>query len=297
MQIISQPKFSERTTLRLGGKAIAEVRLTEKVDEDALTKTLQDLGGTVFVLGGGSNLLVSDEDLNLTLVRPLFSDEPKIVKTVGDKVWITVGSGMRLPRFLGRCAKLGLSGLEGLCGIPGTVGGAIAMNAGSFGTETCAHLDSLIIFSPRTGIVRIDTEGFSYGYRKFFIPELASIDTWFFIIEATFVLTQTSMNGIKKVMSLDFLMKKSRQPVSAWSAGCIFKNPAPEKSAGMLLDQCGFKGKGKGGMRFSSLHANFLINEGKGCSEAAFELIQEAQDTVKERYGIDLELEVKSLCP
>ncbi len=297
MQIIYEPKFSERTTLRLGGKAIAELRLTEEEDIFALEKEHASLGGDIFILGGGSNLLVSDADLPLTIVRPLFKFPPRIIKSAEEKVWISVGSGVRLPRFLGVCAKLGLSGLEGLCGIPGTVGGAIAMNAGSFGTQTCEHLESITIYSPVTGILQIKNENFSYGYRKFTIDVLQGISTWFFVIDATFVLTQASMNGIKKKMFQDFFKKKSTQPVRAWSAGCVFKNPASDKAAGMLLERCGFKGKSRGGMAFSSVHANFLINEGKGSSAAAFELIEEAKESVKNAFGIGLEAEVKIVCP
>ncbi len=297
MQIIYEPKLSERTTLRLGGKAIAEIVLTEEFSESALTKTIDELGGNVFVLGAGSNLLVSDEDVGLTLLKPLCKKPPCIIKEDKGKVWITVGSGVRLPRFLGACAKLGLSGIEGLCGIPGTVGGAIAMNAGSFGHETCANIASLKIYSPHTGVIQIKPEDFSYGYRKFCITSLQAVKSWFFIVEATFILTQTDMNGIKKRMFLDFLEKKSKQPIRAWSAGCVFKNPAPNQAAGMLLEQCGFKGKRLGGMSFSSLHANFLINEGKGSATAAFELIEEAKLRVKERFALELETEVKILCP
>ncbi len=297
MQIIYEPKLSERTTLRLGGKARAEIRLTETLDEDALTKKIAALDADVFILGGGSNLLVCDEDINLTLLRPLFKDAPRIIKRQGEKVWVRVGSGLRLPRLLGMCAKEGLSGLEGLSGIPGTVGGAIAMNAGSFGHETCAAIASLKIYSPSTGVVELTPDDFSYGYRKFTVELLPKINSWFFIIEATFILTQSHMDGIKKRMNLDFLAKKSRQPIRAWSAGCVFKNPSPETPAGMLLDKCGFKGKSLGGMAFSSLHANFLINEGKGSATAALELIEEAKQKVKERFALELETEVKIVCP
>ncbi len=297
MQIIYEPKLSERTTLRLGGKAIAEIRLSDELDENALTKKIAELGGNIFVLGAGSNLLVSDEDVSLTLLRPMFKNPPRIIKEEDGKVWITVGSGVRLPRLLGVCAKMGLSGIEGLCGIPGSVGGAIAMNAGSFGHETCAAIESIKIYSPHTGILEVRAQDFSYGYRKFSIAALEEINSWFFIMEATFILTQSHMNGIKKRMFLDFLKKKSRQPIRAWSAGCVFKNPAPDKAAGMLLEQCGLKGKSLGGMAFSALHANFLINQGQGSAAAAFELIEEAKHKVKERFALELETEVKIVCP
>ncbi len=297
MEIIYEPRLSERTTLRLGGKAIAEVRLSEIDDIHILPQTLQKLGGTIFVLGGGSNLLVSDEDLPWVFLRPNFKSAPEVLEKEPDKVTISVGAGVRLPRFLAVCAKLGLSGLEGLCGIPGTVGGAIAMNAGSFGHETCARLKSIILYSLETGLIEVQAQDFFYGYRQFFFQKSVGITSWFFIVKATFILTPWPMDGIKERMFHDFFKKKSTQPVKAWSAGCVFKNPAPDKPAGMLLEQCGFKGKKLGGMAFSNMHANFLINEGKGSSTAAFTLIEEARKCVKEQTGLSLETEVKILCP
>ncbi len=297
MQIIYEPKLSERTTLRLGGKAIAEVRLSEIDDIDALPQTLQKLGGSIFVLGGGSNLLVCDADLPIVFLKTNFKDAPQIIYKDDKQARVTVGAGVRLPRFLGMCAKHGLSGLEGLCGIPGTVGGAIAMNAGSFGDETCPHLESVTIYSPETGIIDIASQDFSYGYRRFSFQNTVGVKSWFLIIKATFILTQWTMDGIKERMFHDFFKKKSTQPIKAWSAGCVFKNPAPDKPAGMLLEQCGFKGKSEGGMAFSSLHANFLINEGKGSSAAAFSLIEAAKQCVEKQMGLRLETEVKILCP
>ena len=99
-------------------------------------------------------------------------------------------------------------------------------------------------------------------------------------------------------MRHNFFKKKSKQPVTAWSAGCVFKNPTPEMSAGRLLDEAGFKGRQLGGMAFSTLHANFLINEGKGSATAALALLQEARQAVRQRFGIELEPEVRIVpCP
>ncbi len=297
MQIFFEPKLSEYTTLRLGGKAIAEVRLTELEDVEQLATKLKSLGGEIFVLGAGSNLLASDADLSLILLKPHFTFAPKLLKNERNKTWVQVGAGYRLPKFIAWCAKNSLSGLEGLSGIPGTIGGAIAMNAGSFGTETCPHLESITFYSPSTGIVKAKAEDFAYGYRKFSLDKKFTIEKYFFIIDATFILTQAEMNGIKKKMVQDFFKKKSTQPVNAWSAGCVFKNPAPDKAAGMLIQLCGLKGKKQGGMEFSPVHANFLVNTGKGTSEEAFHLIEEAKEKVHNKFGLVLETEVKILLP
>ncbi len=287
-----EPLLSERTTLRLGGRAIAELRVNDMNDVEHLEQTIKELGGEVFVLGGGSNILAPNKTMPITLLKCECKNNPEILEKDGDNVLVKVGGGVRLPKFLGNCLKQGLSGLEGLAGIPGTVGGAIAMNAGSYGNETCAALHSLTIYTPKLGITPIGADDFTYSYRKFSIKNLNS---WFLVLDATFSLTKKDSNGIKEVMFLNFFKKKSTQPVRAWSAGCVFKNPSTENPAGKLLDVCGFKGKGKGGMRFSPMHANFLINEGQGHAEAAFELIAEAEERVFEEFGIRLRPEVKIL--
>ncbi len=294
LEVINEPKLSERTTLRLGGKAIAEVRISDNFDVSELEETLKQLGGKIFVLGSGSNLLCSDERIPYTFIRPHFSHKIDVIKKNSTQSLVTVGSNVRLPRLIGNCAKLGLQGLEGLCGIPGSVGGAIAMNAGSFGMETCDTLQSLKIYSPQTGIAHIDAKDINYSYRRF---EIDKINTWFFVLNATFMLTHAKNNVIKEKMVLNFFKKKSTQPIKQWSAGCLFKNPSTEQPAGKLLEQCGFKGKSKGGMKFSSLHANFLINEGKGSASAAFDLLNESREAVEKEFGLVLTPEVKILCP
>ncbi|MEG2172589.1 MAG: UDP-N-acetylmuramate dehydrogenase [Desulfovibrionaceae bacterium] len=292
LELLHDPVLAERTTLHLGGTAIAEIRVTEAVDALKVGAACTSLGGEPFVLGAGSNLLAADGRLPVVLLRPLFTKTLFVAEEGADTVLVRVGGGVRLPRLLGSCARWGLGGLEGLCGIPGTVGGAVAMNAGSFGCETGKLLHSVRVYSPALGVVDVAAEYLNFGYRSMAI---AGLNTWFFVIHATFALTRSSMNGITKAMRHNFLEKKSKQPMTAWSAGCAFKNPAPEHSAGKLLEQCGFKGKKLGGMAFSSVHANFLINEGQGSATAAFDLLECAQKTVHERLGILLERELKVL--
>ncbi len=295
MNIIYEPSLSKLTTLRLGGKAIALITIDDINHVEALPQTIKKLGSNIFILGAGSNLLANDGNLDLILLKSNFKSQPSFIYKENKDIHITVGSGISLPRLLGFCAKHGLSGLEGLSGIPGTVGGAIAMNAGSYGNETCKNLSSITIYTPEFGIMKLSDKDFSYTYRKFSLCNTLKINTWYLIIEATFKLTQISINGIKERMLHDFLKKKSTQPIKALSAGCVFKNPKDYEPAGKLLDVFGFKGKSKGDMSFSSMHANFLINNGKGSSMEAFELINEAKECIRKECGLILELEVKTL--
>lgn len=283
------PWLAPRTTLRVGGTALAEIVLERLEDVPLLGERLRVLGGTPLVLGAGSNILAQDGELPLVLVRPQLTHGPEIVGEAGGKVLVRAGAGVPLPRLLRFCAVHGLSGLEGLVGIPGSVGGAIAMNAGAHGVETCEKI--IKIQAVINGTVRtVNVQGLQYGYRHLCI---AGSNDDFIVLEGTFGLTRAARDGISNCMRHNFLKKKSKQPVTAWSAGCVFKNPAPDMSAGKLLEQAGFKGKKLGGMAFSSLHANFLINEGEGSATAALSLLREAREAVLRRCGILLEPEVR----
>ncbi len=247
------PWLAPRTTLRIGGTALAEIVLERPEDVPLLAERLRALGGTPFILGAGSNILAQDGELPLVLVRPLLTHGPEIVGEAEGLVLVRAGAGVPLPRLLRFCAAQGLSGLEGLVGIPGSVGGAIAMNAGAHGVETCKNI--VEIQAVIDGAVRtVNAVGLQYGYRHLCI---AGNMGDFIVLEGTFGLTRAARDGICKCMRHNFLKKKSKQPVTAWSAGCVFKNPAPDMSAGKLLEQAGFKGKKLGGMAFSSWHANF----------------------------------------
>ena len=289
MREIASPQLAQRTTLHLGGTAIAELILEGPEDIVPLSRRLRALGGTPVVLGAGSNILAQDGDLPLVLIRPLFMQGPEVIGEKEGRVLVRAGAGIPLPRLLRFCAEQGLAGLEGLVGIPGTVGGAVAMNAGSFGVEVCEKIENLQIVDA-DGVRAVASCALQYAYRSLCIDEKKND---FIVLEATFGLTVAERDGICNCMRHNFFKKKSKQPVTAWSAGCVFKNPSAELPAGKLLDQAGFKGKKMGGMAFSTLHANFMINEGRGSAKAALALLQEARETVRERFGVVLEPEVR----
>ncbi|SHJ13806.1 UDP-N-acetylmuramate dehydrogenase [Halodesulfovibrio aestuarii] len=282
--------FSERTTLRMGGSALAEVVLTHTDDCEQLSDILLSLGGEPLVIGRGSNLLAKDGELPVVIVNPAITTEPVCVEETDETVTVHVGAGYRLPRFLNWCATHGYAGLEGLAGVPGTVGGAVAMNAGSYGCEVVDCLDSVEVFIKKIGTAVFKKTDVVLQYRHFSIP---TVNDQPVILSSVFRLNKKDPQEIKKVIDDNLTRKKATQPVSAHSAGCVFKNPAEGVSAGMLLDQCGFKGKIYGGVAFSPLHANFLVNVNNGTSKEAFELLHIAQQTVLDVSGYSLELEVK----
>lgn len=294
MREIARPRLSERTTIGLGGTARAELLLEQPEDLLRIRRKIEDLGATPIIFGAGSNMLCEDCDLDLVILRPHFDWGPFFCKDAGEATLIRVGAGVPMPRLLRYCMSRQLSGLEGLIGIPGNVGGAIAMNAGSFGMSVCDCLESLKVFC-NGGLHVFFRADFCVKYRQF---ALESCPPDFLIVEATFALTHSDRHVIFNRMNHDFFIKKSRQPLKAKSAGCIFKNPAPGIAAGKLLEAAGFRGKRRGGMLFSPVHANFLVNDGNGTSAEAFALVQEAQEAVSRLFGLELELEVKVIkCP
>lgn len=291
--ILNGPSLKARTTLRLGGNAMAEVVVRDVRDCEELPETLARLGGSPLILGYGSNILADDAPLPLVVVTPAMDDAPRVVGEDADGVLVRVGAGFRLPRLLGWLCSRGLSGMEGLAGIPGTVGGAVAMNAGSYGCETGALVTRVTVFDPVHGVQTLRRDALHFAYRHFSVADAGERAGWTLIADAVFRLQRGTRDVIHKAMQENYARKKATQPVTAYSAGCVFKNPAHNVSAGKLLDSAGFKGKKRGDMAFSEMHANFLINMGEGTSVQAKELLSEAQEKVKNESGYTLELEVR----
>lgn len=283
-------RLAERTSIGLGGRVIAEVRLEDERGCEDLPELEKRLGGKLVFLGAGTNIIASDEDLPLVPVSLPRSGEAQTTGESGGAVLLRAPGGMPLPLLLARAASLGLGGLEGLAGIPGSVGGAAAMNAGSFGTEIGSFVRGVRLFSPHLGITELPGEDFRFSYRR---CELSGHDGSFLILGLTLALPQKDGELVKAAMREVMARKKAAQPVTARSAGCVFKNPAPDAPAGRLLEEAGLKGSGMGGMRFSPLHANFLVNEGGGRAVDAFALIESAKEKVRALSGYDLETEVK----
>lgn len=288
LELIRNPSLAELTSLAIGGNAEVEVVVREKRDLDELNEFLMTNPLRPFALGEGTNLLARDGHLDLALIRALTSPGPERVHREGKQLYLRCGADQRLPGLLGWAQMAGLSGLEGLTGIPGSVGGSVAMNAGSYGTEMKDVLTRIHLWSPTTGLVWVDAADCEFGYRHFSCPTTPGKAL---IWEVEMVLTESDPKKIRASMKSVYDKKKATQPVTARSAGCVFKNP-PEKSAGLLLDQAGMKGLTVGNMGFSDIHANFLVNLGGGTATEAMELLDMGRSAVKEKFDITLETEV-----
>lgn len=293
LRLLPGPRFAERTTLRLGGRARAEIALEAPDDWEGLAGELSRHGERPFALGWGSNLLARDQDMDLAVVSLPGGDPAVTGRTPEGLASVRVSGGLMLPRLVNWAAREGLSGLEPLAGIPGTVGGAVAMNAGSYGAQTAELLARVRLWDARDGARWIGPEDWQAGYRSFQPQDLDPGAFWL-ALEAELLMEPASPQAVREATDATLARKKASQPVQAATCGCVFKNPEGA-SAGRLLDELGFKGKSLGGMAFSTMHANFLVNEGRGTATAALELIAQARAAVRAAKGVELELEVKVL--
>lgn len=305
LRLIRQPLLADRTSIRLGGEAIAELRAMTRPGLEQAAKVAQTLGGRAMVLGRGSNILAADGPLPLVLVSLESSEEPRLVGEENGALLLHCHGGLKLSSLLAKAASLNLTGLEGLAGIPGSVGGAVAMNAGSFGVEIGSLVHEVEVFSPAGGFMTLQAGDVEFGYRRCrFLPfkeqaqqageeSAQHARNWALVYGVTLALRKSDEESVRRAMREVQRKKKQSQPIEAWSAGSTFKNPAPDAPAGLLLERAGMKGCGTGGMYFSEKHANFLVNTGNGTCAQALELIELARTRVKAMSGHSLELEVR----
>lgn len=292
MRVMENASLAKLTTIGLGGSCKACLVLESPADLGTLSAALEQIGATPYALGLGSNILAFEGWHDVVLVRPALKGDPVITSEEGGRVQVSCLSGLPLPAFLAFCGEKGLSGLEGLAGIPGSMGGAIAMNAGSFGATIGDCVVSVDIWCDGQ-VKTYASDQLSLAYRHFAPQGLEG--RFYLVTGCTLALEQADPALVREKIAATRALKKERQPVGARSAGCVFQNPASGQSAGILLDQAGFRGRKLGGMQFSPVHANFLVNTGRGTAREAKELLEEAKAAVLEQFGIELSLEVRSI--
>lgn len=275
------------TSFRVGGPADALAR-PESVE--ALAALLEAAGSAqipVTVLGGGTNTLVSDTGIRgLTVVMTALKGAPKPEKT-DQGIRLTALAGERLGTLCRITADQGLSGLEWAAGIPGTLGGAIFMNAGAHGSDMAAvvtALDALDLDSLE--IQSLTASELDFSYRRLTLGNRI-------ILKAVLALVRSDPDRTRAEFQRSLKEKTASQPVSKASGGCFFKNPSPETPAGWLIEQAGLKGHRLRGAMVSDRHANFIINhDNAGCSDI-LALAELVRDRVRHRFNITLNTEVK----
>lgn len=232
-----------------------------------------------FILGGGSNILVSDKGFNGLIIELLIRD----CQLLGNK--ILVGAGMSLAKLVTFSIKNGLTGLEWAVGIPGTIGGAVRGNAGALGHSISEYLEKVKILRADK-IIELKNKEIGFSYRQSIFKRNQDI-----ILEAVLALKKGRAQESKKIIKENIQRRATAHPAQP-SAGCIFKNPK-SGSAGLLIQQCGLKGKQIDGAKISQKHANFIVNTGQAKARDVRALIALIKRKVKDKFNIELEEEIK----
>ena len=276
--------MARHTTYRIGGPAALLVVCDTIADLSSVFTLLCDEGLPWTVLGKGSNVLVSDAGFEGAVI--ILGKEFKRHRTeVGQ---VRSGAGVTLAALVQDAYSRGLSGLEFAVGIPGTVGGALAMNAGSRDQWIGERVESVTLYVPGEGLMVVRGAEIEWGYRSSGLPERGVI------VECSLALEEGDCERIRRTMDARFLSRKSTQPVGTPNAGSVFINPEGD-SAGRLIQACGLKGFRFGGAQVSEVHANFIVNTGSATAADVLDLIDHVRGVVRERHGIELETELRFL--
>ena len=277
--------MSQHTTFRVGGNAEA---LYEASDPEGLSRVvsfLVDEGIPYLVAGRGSNLLVRDGGIGgvVIFLAGAFTD----IQFEGfDYTDISAGAGLSIVDLLIWCREKGVSGLEFLAGIPGSVGGAVAMNAGAFGKEIGPRVREIRLVSQHGQLTARDRSLLRFSYRDL------DLEAGVVITNVLFRLDRDSPKTVSARIAECLKKRKKTQPLEYPSAGSVFKNPLNDY-AGRLIEQAGLKGKRIGGAMISNKHANFIVNKDGATARDILTLINLAREEVRKTAGVRLELEIQ----
>ena len=281
-RVLRGEPLSRHTSLRVGGPADL---FLEPEDQDSLVAAVaraRELDISLLVIGCGTNLLVSDRGFRGAVVstkRALTG-----IRVDGAKVYAGAGEG--IARLARECAKRGLAGLEGLGGIPGTVGGAVVMNAGAFGFEVSDCLEQVEVLWPDGTSAALSAQELGLGYRSSRLPQSSVV------LSARFGLEPADPQSLTATLWELDARRRETQPIGLPSAGCMFRNP-PGDSAGRLIEAAGGKGLREGGAQVSEKHANFILNVGGATADDVRRLMDRVRSMVAERFGVVLDPEVQ----
>lgn len=281
--------MKNHTSFKIGGPAAALCAPKDRRQLRELVGFVQREGVDSWYIGNGSNLLVSDEGLNgvAILLDSGFDGEIEVDGTV-----LLAPAGKKLSAVCAAACAAGLTGLEFAYGIPGSVGGAVYMNAGAYGGEMKDRLLWVEYLAPTGEIVRLEQEQLSLSYRHSCFMDAGMQGSC--IVRAAFGLQRGEKAAIQSEMDRILNQRRQKQPLEYPSAGSTFKRPQGAFAA-QLIDKCGLKGFTVGGAQVSEKHAGFVINTGKATCADVLELTRQVRECVQEKTGYLLELEVRQL--
>ena len=284
-RILLQESMKKHTTFRIGGPADV-FAVPQTIDEAAeIVRVCREHGTPFYVIGNGSNLLVSDSGYR-GVVLQIFKNLSEIII---DEENVTVQAGAMLSVIAKKALACGLTGFEFASGIPGTMGGAAVMNAGAYGGEMKDVLTEVTVLTADGSIETVPAEELQLGYRHSIIPE----KNWI-VLGAKLKLSKGDPEQVAARMEELKVQRVSKQPLDLPSAGSTFKRP-PGAFAGKLIMDAGLRGFSIGDAQVSEKHCGFVVNKGNATAENVCDLIAEVTERVREYSGITLEPEVKML--
>jgi UDP-N-acetylmuramate dehydrogenase len=285
------------STLRAGGRAAGLIDIYQLSELQEFVGLLHEQELAFRVVGRGSNILVTDKGFPGVVIR--LKGELENIHSVenrehwgreDEKQLITVGAGCSLARFLSWCTQQGLSGLEFMTGIPGSVGGAVWMNAGALGGEISDCLHSMTLLNSSGKLIEVPRSELYFSYRR---AELIEKEMKGLVVaSACFALNVGVKEEVRSRCAVFLAQRKEKQPTGVASAGSFFKNPMGD-AAGRLIEAAGLKGCSCGEAMVSPVHANFIVNTGKGTATDILTLMEQVQEKVFQKFAVRLEPEVE----
>ena len=286
LRVRTDEPMSNHTTFRIGGTADYFVMPSSIAELQSIVDLLKKSDIEYYVIGNGSNLLVGDKGFRGVIIQ--LSDEFSEVSYIDD-VTVKVMSGMKLSRLGNQLADRGLAGFEFATGIPGTIGGAVRMNAGAYGGEIKDIIVSADVLDADGNIITLDKAELELGYRTSCIMKRGYI-----VVSATFRLEKKDTDKIKEYIRELSVKRRTKQPLEYPSAGSTFKRPEGYYAA-KLIEEAGLKGLSAGDAQVSEKHAGFVINKGNATAKDVCVLTDKIMEEVMKKDGVKLELEVIKL--
>lgn len=277
-------EMKNHTSLRVGGKVDFLIEPTTEEQVKELVKLMTQYSQEYYIIGRGSNLLVRDEGLKGVVVK--LSDKFSGIERNGSR--LTIFAGTPLAEVSKFAYKNALKGLEFASGIPGSIGGAVAMNAGAYGGEMKDVISSVKIIDESGNIKTLTNEEMKFSYRK----SLLTDNPKYIVLSIEIDLEDGDREEILKEMSMRAQKRSNSQPLEKCNCGSTFKRPEGH-FAGQLIEECGLKGYIENGVEVSSKHAGFIVNSGKSTATDMINVIEMVKKRVKDKFDIELEEEVK----
>ncbi len=278
--------MKDYTSVSIGGSADLLLVPDDPLSLRNLVVVLKKKDVPFLPFGGGTNVIIRDSGIEGAVISIKAFKRIEVLKEGNRYADLFVEGGVSLQKLVNFCKGKGYSGTEGLAGIPGTVGGAICGNAGSFGYEIKDVITSVAIMDSDGRLDRFKAEGLGFGYRR---SDISHRDI---VLSANMRFKRDEIEEVSARTEEFLAEKRQKQPISERTAGCVFKNPGGE-SAGKIIDEAGCKGMRIGGVEVSTVHANFFINRGGGTASDYLNLMDEVSSMVNKRFGITLEPEIR----